>query len=132
MGTKTTLSQHFLFSHRGKYKTHGEWVEPVFPSNHSLQGSPQTPYIFDDRASYEDAGEALLSWYQRGPEERERCGEKGIEFVKDKNIGMDSKEMGDRFIKHMSTAMEIGNQEKNIHWRLFNEKNNVNMCTSNI
>ena len=93
-------------NHRGKYKQHGEWVEPVFPSNRSLQGSPLTPYIFDDRCSYEDAGEALLSWYQRGPEERERCGEKGIEFVKDNNIGMDAKEMGNRFIESMDGAFE--------------------------
>jgi hypothetical protein len=93
-------------NHRGKYKTHGEWVTPVFPSNISCQGSPMTPYIFDDRCRYEDAGEALLSWYQRGPEERERCGEKGIEFVKDKNIGMDAKQMADGFIKSMDTAFE--------------------------
>ena len=93
-------------NHTGRYKKHGEWATPIFPSNISLQGSPMTPYIFDDRASYEDASKALLYWYEMEPEERERCGEKGIEFVKDKNIGMDSKEMGDRFIKHMSTAME--------------------------
>ena len=85
-------------NHRGKYKEHGEWVKPVFPSNISLQGSPLTPYIFDDRCQYDDAGEALLTWYQVGPEERERCGNKGIEFVKDKNIGMDAKDMGEKFI----------------------------------
>ena len=69
-------------------------------------GSPLTPYIFDDRCQYEDAGEALLEWYKVGPEERERCGNKGIEFVKDKNIGMDAKDMGQRFIDSMSTALE--------------------------
>ena len=93
-------------NHRGKYKQHGEWVVPVFPSNISCQGSPMTPYIFDDRVQYEDAGEALLSWYLRGSEERERCGEKGIEFVKDKNIGMDAKYMGDKFIESMDTAFK--------------------------
>ena len=93
-------------NHRGKYKQHGEWVVPVFPSNISLQGSPLTPYIFDDRCQYEDAGEALLSWYLRGPEDRDRCGEKGIEFVKDKDIGMDAVEMGNRFIESMDTAFK--------------------------
>jgi glycosyltransferase involved in cell wall biosynthesis len=93
-------------NHRGKYKQHGEWVVPVFPSNISCQGSPMTPYIFDDRVQYEDAGEALLSWYLRGSEERERCGEKGIEFVKDKNIGMDAKYMGDKFIESMDGAFD--------------------------
>ena len=59
-------------NHWGTYKEHGEWVKPVFPSNISCQGSPLTPYIFDDRCSYEDAGEALYEWYDEGPEERER------------------------------------------------------------
>jgi len=68
-------------NHRGTYKEHGEWVKPVFPSNISLAGSPMTPYIFDDRASYEDAGEALLEWYNEGPEERERKGELGRQFT---------------------------------------------------
>ena len=68
-------------NHRGQYKEHGEWVKPVFPSNISCVGSPMTPYIFDDRCSWEDAGDALLEWYNVGPEERERCGELGREFV---------------------------------------------------
>ena len=29
--------------------TWGEWVKPVWPKSRSLQGSPPTPYIFDDR-----------------------------------------------------------------------------------
>jgi len=30
----------FATNHTGKYKLHGVWVKPVFPSNRSLQGSP--------------------------------------------------------------------------------------------
>ena len=93
-------------NHRGKYKEHGEWVKPVFPSNISLQGSPPTPYIFDDRASYEDTGDAIRGWYDVGEEERERCGELGIQFVKDKNIGMDAVDMAGRFIESMDGAFE--------------------------
>ena len=93
-------------NHRGEHKEHGEWVHPVFPSNISLQGSPMTPYIFDDRVQYEDAGEALRKWYDMGTEERERCGEVGRQFVKDKNIGMDADEMANGFIKAMNTAFE--------------------------
>ncbi len=85
---------------------HGEWVKPVFPSNISLQGSPQTPYIFDDRCRYQDAGDALKYWYDMGKEEREKCGNLGYEFVKNKEIGMDSKEMGKRFIDSMNVAFE--------------------------
>jgi glycosyltransferase involved in cell wall biosynthesis len=93
-------------NHRGTYLNHGEWVKPVFPTNISCQGSPLTPYIFDDRCSFEDGGEALLEWYKVGPEERERCGELGIQFVKDNNIGMDAKEMCDRFIESIDTTFE--------------------------
>ena len=91
-------------NHRGTYLNHGEWVKPVFPTNRSLQGSPMTPYIFDDRCDYEEAGQCLLEWYKAGSEERERCGNKGIEFVKDKNISMDSKEMCGKFIESMDSA----------------------------
>jgi len=86
-------------NHRGKYTEHGVWVKPVFPTNISLQGSPMTPYIFDDRVQYEDAGDALRYWYDKTPEEREVCGERGMEFVKDNNIGMDAKDMGNNFIR---------------------------------
>ena len=92
-------------NHRGTYTRHGEWVKPVFPSNISCQGSPQTPYIFDDRASYEDAGEALLEWYKVGSEERERCGELGRQFV----LGdgrMTSKHMSESFIKNIETTFK--------------------------
>ena len=93
-------------NHRGKYKEHGEWVKPVFPSNISCQGSPMTPYIFDDRADYREAGEALYEWYKVGPEERERCGEKGIEFVKNEMVGMDSVVMSNSFIETMEKAFK--------------------------
>jgi len=85
-------------NHTGKYKEHGEWVKPVFPTNRSLQGSPQTPYIFDDRCSFEDAGEALYEWYKAGPKERERCGKLGHEFVNDKDVAMSATEMSNKFL----------------------------------
>ncbi len=92
-------------NHRGEYTSHGKWVKPVFPSNISLCGSPLTPYIFDDRASYEDAGEALLGWYNEGPEEREKCGELGRQFVLNEGK-MTTKHMSDSFIKNIETTFE--------------------------
>ena len=92
-------------NHRGTYKEHGEWVKPVFPSNISLCGSPLTPYIFDDRCFYEDAGESLLEWYKVGPEERQRCGELGRQFV----LGdgrMTSQHLCDSFIDGIETTFE--------------------------
>jgi glycosyltransferase involved in cell wall biosynthesis len=92
-------------NHRGTYTDHGEWVKPVFPSNISLCGSPMTPYIFDDRCRYEDAGDALYEWYKEGPEERERKGEVGRQFV----LGdgrMTAKHMSESFIEHIETTFE--------------------------
>jgi glycosyltransferase involved in cell wall biosynthesis len=44
------FTEEFGSNHRGKYKKHGNWAFPVFPSNLSIVGSIPTPYIFDDRA----------------------------------------------------------------------------------
>ena len=44
------FTEEFGSNHRGKYKKHGSWAFPVFPSNLSIVGSIPTPYIFDDRA----------------------------------------------------------------------------------
>jgi len=44
------FTEEFGSNHRGKYKNHGKWAYPVFPSNMSVVGSIPTPYIFDDRA----------------------------------------------------------------------------------
>ena len=92
-------------NHRGTYTNHGEWVKPVFPSNISLAGSPMTPYIFDDRCSFEDAGEALLEWYNEGPEERARKGELGRQFVLNEGK-MTGKHLSDTFIKNIDTCFE--------------------------
>jgi len=93
-------------NHRGTYVNHGEWVKPVFPSNISCQGSPLTPYIFDDRCSYEDAGECLLEWYKAGPEERERCGEIGRQWVQGDDARMTAKHLSESFIKNIEATFE--------------------------
>jgi hypothetical protein len=75
---------HFTYewgsNHDGRYKKHGDWAFPVFPSNRSLQGSPLTPYIFDDRVKFEDAAESIMEVYQLGREERKRRGELGRQY----------------------------------------------------
>jgi len=93
-------------NHRGTYKDHGEWVKPVFPSNISLQGSPQTPYIFDDRCSFEDAGEALLGWYNEGPEKREEYGETGRKWVLGSTSRMTGEYLSSTFIEAMERCFE--------------------------
>ena len=53
-------------NHTGKYKKHGEWAFPVYPTSRSLQGSPQTPYIWDDRCTAEDAWIRIKEVYNLG------------------------------------------------------------------
>jgi len=93
-------------NHRGQYKEHGEWVKPVFPSNISLQGSPLTPYIFDDRASYEDAGDALKYWYDVGSDKRGQYGKLGREYVLDNRIGMSAENMCGRLVESIEHLFE--------------------------
>ena len=91
-------------NHRGKYKNHGEWVKPVYPASRSLQGSPPTPYIWDDRCNPEDAAPLLREFYDMGREERKRLGSLGAQFCKDNQ--MTSEEMGANFIKSMDGAFK--------------------------
>jgi glycosyltransferase involved in cell wall biosynthesis len=91
-------------NHRGKYKTHGKWVKPVWPASISLQGSPMTPYIWDDRCNPEDAAVGLREFYDMGREERKRLGNLGAEFCKENQ--MTSEEMGKNFIKSMNGAFD--------------------------
>ena len=93
-------------NHRGKYKEHGEWVYPLWPTNISLQGSPPTPYIFDDRCSAEDAAEGLRYWYDKGEEGREAAGEVGRQWVNGDDAKMTAKHMSDSFIKNIDTCLE--------------------------
>jgi glycosyltransferase involved in cell wall biosynthesis len=57
------FTEDFGSNHRGKYKKHGKWAYPVFPSNISLIGSVPTPYIFDDRANPHDIAEQIKAVY---------------------------------------------------------------------
>ena len=76
----------------------------MFPSNRSLQGSPATPYIWDDRCQPETAALWLRKLYYMDREERKRLGSLGTEFCKE-NL-MTSKAMGQEFINSMNTAFD--------------------------
>jgi glycosyltransferase involved in cell wall biosynthesis len=45
-GTWIDFDSEFPSNHTGKYKKHGEWAFPVYPTSRSIQGSPPTPYIW--------------------------------------------------------------------------------------
>ena len=86
--------------------TWGEWVKPIWPACRSLQGSPQTPYIYDDRPRWEDAGDALIEWYNTPKEERIEAGKKGNEFVHLPETMMTAKNMCDRFVEDIDRCLD--------------------------
>lgn len=92
-------------NHDGRFRNHGEWAFPVFPTSRALQGSPLTPYIFDDRCDWKDAGNKILELYNMTREERKRRGALGREYAM--NEGMFTAEkMGELFIEHINTTLE--------------------------
>jgi len=75
------FTTHFPSNHDGTFTVHGEWCKPVFPSNRSVQGSPMTPYIFDDRVDFRDVANAIYHWYDMDIDDREECGRVGHDWV---------------------------------------------------
>ena len=74
-------------NHTGKYKEHGRWAFPVFPTNRSIQGSIPTPYIWDDRCRPEDAAERIMEVYSLSTEERNARGMEGREWALSQEAG---------------------------------------------
>jgi len=84
--------------------TWGEWVKPVWPACRSLQGSVQTPYIYDDRPRWEDVAVRIREWYETSSEDRNKFGLKGREWMLKDEVGLSAKKMCNLFIDHMETA----------------------------
>jgi len=80
-GNWFTPSQEVPSNHTGKYRKHGAWAFPVYPTNRSIQGSPTTPYIWDDRCNAEDASFCIKQLYDIGRVNRKRLGLTGREFA---------------------------------------------------
>lgn len=100
----------FTTNHTGKYKLHGVWAKPVFPSNRSLQGSPATPYIFDDRVRFEDVSDAIMYWYTTPETLREEMGLAGREWALNK--GLTSEQMGNKMIEMMNYLFSMEKQPR--------------------
>ena len=89
-------------NHTKKYKKHGKWAFPVFPSNRSIQGSPATPYIWDDRCRPEDAANRIMEVYNLPKEERIAIGNEGKEWALGE-AGFTAQRMGQRIVEGMDT-----------------------------
>jgi len=94
-----TPSSKIPSNNSGKYKKHGEWAFPVYPACRSIQGSPITPYIWDDRCKPEDAADRIREVYDLGPEERKEIGSKAREWCLSKEAGFTAEHQGKRVIE---------------------------------
>lgn len=82
--------------------SHGDWVIPVWPTSQSLNGSPLTPYIFEDRVNLDDVTDAIMKMYNWGKHKRKEMGLKGREWML-KNLS--SKIMCDKMIEGIETTL---------------------------
>ena len=93
------FSADFPSNHNGTIKEHGEWAFPVYPTNRSIQGSPLTPYIWDDRCNAEDAAVQIKTVYNLGKEKRQALGLKGREWALSDEAGFTGEKMGKKVIE---------------------------------
>ena len=101
-----TPSADIPSNHRGTYKEHGEWAFPVYPTSRSIQGSPQTPYIYDDRCKWEDACDRIKEVYALSKEERKARGLKGREWALSDEAGFTSDHQAKRVIEALDELFD--------------------------
>ena len=99
-------------NHDAKYKDHGSWAKPVFPTNRALVGSPPTPYIFDDRCQFDDVAEAFKYWYDIPKEDRDKVGKEGREWQHRDDVAMTAQKMGMNFIEYIDQTLELWEPRK--------------------
>lgn len=99
-------------NNRGTYKKHAPWAFPVFPTNLSIQGSPPTPYIWDDRCSAEDAASQLLNAYNLGTDELKKRGLLGREWALGNEAGFTAEKMGQRIIDNLDKLFDTWTPRK--------------------
>ena len=100
-GNWIDFNADFPSNHRGTYKKHGEWAFPVYPTSRSLQGSPPTPYIFDDRCNWEDAADQIMEVYNLSSKERKDKGNKGRNWALSNEAGFTQEHQAQRIIEGM-------------------------------
>ena len=84
-------------NHTGRLKNHGAWAFPVYPTNRSIQGSPKTPYIWDDRCTAEDAAAQIGNVYALDRTMRKELGKTGRYWAVNE-AGFTGEAMGEKAI----------------------------------
>ena len=106
------FNDEFCSNHFGKYKKHGHWAMPVFPSNISIVGSIPTPYIYDDRCDFRDVAKAIEHCYNMSPDERSMRGMSGREWVLSEESMMSAAHMCDNVISTINQTINTFKPKK--------------------
>lgn len=114
-GEWITQTPDFPTNHNGRYKKHGNWGIGIFPKTRSLKGSPQTPYIFDDTADWEDLANAIYDMYKFTPETRQKMGVLGREWMLSEESGMSAKHMAEAVKMNIEFLLNIWKPKKNFN-----------------
>jgi len=120
-GKWINFDANFPSNHTGKIKEHGEWAFPVYPTNRSIQGSPLTPYIWDDRCNAEDAAEQIMNVYKLSKEERKALGLKGREWALSDEAGFTGEKMGQNIITTLDKLFKTWKPRKKYEFINTNE-----------
>ena len=107
-----TPSPQIPSNNTGKYNLCGEWAFPVYPASRSIQGSPPTPYIWDDRCKPEDAADRIREVYDLGSEERKEIGQKGREWALSDEAGFTAEKMSNRVINAIDELFDTWEPRK--------------------
>lgn len=94
-------------NHRKTYTECGEWAFPVWPSNFSIQGSLETPYIFDDRVHDLDVAETIYNTYMTGRDELKRRGKTGREWAMGPESNMEIGSMSNGIANGLETLIKV-------------------------
>jgi glycosyltransferase involved in cell wall biosynthesis len=124
------LDADFPSNHNGTIKEYGEWAFPVYPTSRSIQGSPITPYIWDDRCTAEEAALQIKVVYDLPKEERKAKGLKGREWALGDEAGFTGEKMGKRIIENLDELFATWKPRakfelidtKNVEKRVLNHK----------
>lgn len=104
-GNPVEFDRDFGSNNVKRYTRHGVWAKVVWPAARIIQGSPPTPYIFDDLCKWEDVAVEMMSWYKSGKENCSTCGKEGRRWAMNEG-GLNIKNLANQFIKAMDFTLE--------------------------
>ena len=127
-GSPIVFNSNFGSNNIGKYKKHGCWAYPVWPTANYIQGSIPTPYIFDDMTKWEDAANGMMYWYLMGHQKRSAYGAKGREWAMGEG-GINARNMCEQFVK--ANDYLIKNWTPIKQFGIFSDKHYIGNCMVN-